>query len=383
MTPQPNAVKYRGIAAALLAPILRGELGPGARLPTRERLIRQHRTTSVTIQKALDLLAASGWVRADGRRGTFVNERPPRAHYALAFPWPRHQDTSQFYRALRQEADQLRTPQRRISCFYEIGGHTDIEDYQRLAGLVESHRLAGVIFVSQPTAMEGLPLLEEPGVPRVVIGAPAGRFPVPCVLLDGAAFYERAFDRIAAAGRRRVAVITLAHEGSARRVWERMHARAAARGLQLERRWVHGAPAMAPEWAQHATEMLFQPRGLSRPDALLIQDDNLVPEATAGLRAAGVRVAAGEGGPSTGLLVIAHTNFPYPTPATVPVTRLGFDISQLLALALDRLDEQRRGETPPAATLLPALWETEHPGRRAPAKPAAARSNALIQGVLA
>lgn len=59
------------------------------------------------------------------------------------------------------------------------------------------------------------------------------------------------------------------------------------------------------------------------------------------------------------MVVIAHTNFPYPTPAAVPVVRLGFAIDDLLATCFARLEQQRRGETAPALTLLPAMFENE------------------------
>jgi len=352
MKSRANRMIYRRIAAELRTEILNGQLPPGTRMPTREALIRQFDTTSVTIQKAFDLLADQGWVRAEGRRGTFVSEKMPNRCYALAFPWPRQIDTSQFYRALWQQAEQLSMPQRQITCFYEIGSRTDTEDYLRLAGLVRSHRLAGVIFAGNPVDVEGLPVLEEPGVARVTIVAPKAPLPVPFVGPDVAAFCGKALDALAAAGRRRVAVITLAHAGDSGPWLNQLFEFAAARGLQIQRAWVQAAPLLAPQWAQHAAEVLFQAGTNVRPDALLITDDNLVPAATAGICAAGVRVPED-------VRVIAHTNFPYPTPAAVSVTRLGFDISRLLELCIERIDQQRRGEIPPAHTALPAIFEKE------------------------
>jgi DNA-binding LacI/PurR family transcriptional regulator len=86
-----------------------------------------------------------------------------------------------------------------------------------------------------------------------------------------------------------------------------------------------------------------------RPDGLVITDDNLVPELTAGLAESGV----------ADLAVVAHTNFPYPTPSAVPVTRLGYDVAKLVTMSMEYVEQQRRGETPPARTLVPAVWEGE------------------------
>jgi hypothetical protein len=59
------------------------------------------------------------------------------------------------------------------------------------------------------------------------------------------------------------------------------------------------------------------------------------------------------------LAVVAHTNFPHPTPSAVPVARLGYDVAKLVMTCMERIDQQRRGEKPPALTLVPALWEGE------------------------
>jgi len=356
--PRGGPDKYRAMALKLRRRILCGEFPPGTRLPTRVKLCATLRTNAVTLQKAINLLINQGLIRADGARGTFVAD-PVLApqHYALAFPWSRQEDTCQFFRALQQQAEQLTTPHRQITCFHEISGHTDTEDYLRLAGLVRSHRLAGIIFASIPFLVEGLPVLEEPGVPRVMISEPTMRFPVPSVYPDLDGFSARALDAFAAAGRRRVAVITLAQAGDTDARFDKLVDLAAARGLQIQRPWLQAARLDSPYWARHAAELLFQADPTRRPDALLITDDNLVPAATAGVHAAGARAPED-------VLVIAHTNFPYPTPAAVPVTRLGFDISHLLELCVERIDQQRRGEMPAASVLLPVVAEEECAGLR-------------------
>jgi hypothetical protein len=55
--------------------------------------------------------------------------------------------------------------------------------------------------------------------------------------------------------------------------------------------------------------------------------------------------------------VVAIANFPNLVPAAVPVTRIGFDIPALLDLLVERLEQVRRGETPPENTLVPAVVE--------------------------
>jgi GntR family transcriptional regulator len=67
----------RQIAADLRDAILRGQLGPGAVLPSESDLIRQYGTSKSTASKAIALLQSEGLVTTTFGRGTFVRSRPP------------------------------------------------------------------------------------------------------------------------------------------------------------------------------------------------------------------------------------------------------------------------------------------------------------------
>ena len=355
--PRGSPIKYVGILNDLRRRILTGELTVNERLPTHAELAAHLRTTTVTVKKALDVLAEEGLVRAEGSRGTFVaDQRPTRAHYALTFPWGRLDRSSRFYEALHLEAEKLQSPECQVSVFHEIDGPNDTEDYRRLMDLIRSHRLAGVIFAARPHRLWNYPVLTEPGIPRVVIAAHRVEPEIPTVYPDMEGFLPRAFERLAALGRKRVAVLVLATNEAASEV-ARIQSLAKPRGLRVEPHWVQAVSAGDYSWARQAVRLLFHGSAAARPDALVIADDNLVPETTAGLRAAGVRVAdCGERRRPNDVLVLVHTNFPYPTSTEVPVLRLGFNILPLLGLCMERLEQQRRGETPPAHTALPPLW---------------------------
>jgi GntR family transcriptional regulator len=67
----------RRIADELRAAILRGELQPGARLPSERELARMHGTARNTAREAVAILQADGLVEAQHGRGAFVRRRPP------------------------------------------------------------------------------------------------------------------------------------------------------------------------------------------------------------------------------------------------------------------------------------------------------------------
>ena len=123
---------------------------------------------------------------------------PHRSQYGLIFAF-KQSDLSQFYRALHNEAMRFDPTGRRFSVFFDINGRTDTEDYQRLTDFIRSHRLAGLIFAQALHELTGLPLLEEPGIPRVAIASGAARPDIPVVGPGFHSFVPKALDYFASA----------------------------------------------------------------------------------------------------------------------------------------------------------------------------------------
>lgn len=73
---------YRGIAQE----ILQGRLTPGTRLPSRRALSRHLKVSGQTADAAFDLLKAEGFVRAEPRRGLFVEKLTPLPRLPLSKP---------------------------------------------------------------------------------------------------------------------------------------------------------------------------------------------------------------------------------------------------------------------------------------------------------
>jgi hypothetical protein len=86
---------------------------------------------------------------------------------------------------------------------------------------------------------------------------------------------------------------------------------------------------------------------------LFVVDDNLVESATAGLIAADVKV------PSD-LHVVAHCNFPWPSPSVLPVKRLGYDIRECLQACIDAIDRQCNGDRDVRPITVPARFEEDN-----------------------
>jgi DNA-binding LacI/PurR family transcriptional regulator len=115
--------------------------------------------------------------------------------------------------------------------------------------------------------------------------------------------------------------------------------------------WVQRLAATHPEHARECAHLMFNANQDERPDALMIRDDNLVEHTILGLLDAGIRVPQD-------LEIVAHCNFPPPTPSVVPLTRLGFDTRRILTTAMSTLDRLRRGKVG-RSTLIPAEFESD------------------------
>ncbi|MEO3925872.1 GntR family transcriptional regulator [Micromonosporaceae bacterium B7E4] len=68
---------YRQIADHLRAAVERGDLEPGAQLPSETQLVGDYRVSRVTARRALGVLVTEGLVVSEHGRGWFVRRQPP------------------------------------------------------------------------------------------------------------------------------------------------------------------------------------------------------------------------------------------------------------------------------------------------------------------
>ena len=345
-----TSVKAGRVLDELRQQIVEGRFPPGSQLPKRGDLESYFQVSPLTLQKAVSGLISDGFIYAKTGQGTFVVDEPPHlSRYGLVFPSePGMAETwNNFYAAMNNEAMAIqRSKPGRLSMYFGLEDPARYGHRDRLIADVKAQRLAGLIFVSPPFNFVGTPLLDAPGMARAS-GAPF--LDLPSVRLDNTSMMDKTMRYLASRGRRRIAVISGHVAGLSCPDF-----RTALGAWQMETRpfWQQAVHPNFPHWAKNVVELLFQPGQAERPDGLIITDDNLVPHATAGLLAAGVRVPEE-------VDVVGHCNFPWPTPSVVPAKRIGFDARQVLKAFIDLIDIQRRGEVPPAVTDVAAVTDDE------------------------
>jgi len=338
-----HSLKQTAIVEGLRRRIIAGEFAVGSKLPTVGELEKTFDASRVTVQRAVGYLCSSGYLFTRAREGIYVSPNPPHlCNFGLLIPQQPHQ---QFFIALQQEAlrisdgpERLDGMSRRVTVFHEVPCRAeDVAGAHRaLIEEVEAHRMAGLIFAMPAPRFGGTPVLADWSLPHVVIGAMPD---VPGVSIEG--FMQMAIDHLLARGRRRIAVIVSAESSR-----EAAFADVDWRGLSLDERWVQGVSLNAPHWAGPLVRLLLSSGG-TRPDGLIIADDNFVPAASAGIQAARVRVPED-------LDVVAHANFPYLTPCSVPAVRIGYDAKRILNTCIDLIVQQRKGLQVPKVTHIPA-----------------------------
>jgi DNA-binding LacI/PurR family transcriptional regulator len=350
-----SALKKDSIVDHIRCLILDSTLSPGSRLPTRNELERDFQVSRDTVQRAIDRLVEEEFVRANGRRGTFVSDNPPHlSRYALVFrehSKETNRTWTHFETAILREALLLQqTEARQLVVFRDVGANADGIDYQKLVQEVKVNRFAGLIFTFDTSNLVNTPLLNQAGMPRVSISVSESGHPMPVVDIDMMSFMERALDYFQHQGRKKVAVVSRQCANAAENQF--VVAEAKKRGLLIQPYWMQTVNVDTAAAAYQCCHLLMNPNQLERPDALIIDDDNLVESATQGLIAAGVKIPAD-------VEVVAHGNFPWLTPSQMPVKRLGFNVNQILTACLESIDRQRRGQSVEPVTKVKARFENE------------------------
>ena len=163
-------------------------------------------------------------------------------------------------------------------------------------------------------------------------------------------FFDRALDYLASRNRRRIAILRA--PGSIGVEEAQMKLLLATHNMVCPSCWNILFSLDVSEAAQNIMRLMMRPGQVDRPDGLVITDDNLVDDTIAGLVAEGIKVP-------DELEVVAHCNFPWPPLKTLPIKRLGLDVTSLLRRGIALIDHKRAGHRIPSVVHIDAVWEAD------------------------
>lgn len=345
-----GAAKRHRIAQSLRKAIVTGKYQPGQQLPTRVILEQRFKVSPETLQRSFDELKEDGFLRAQRRGGTFVVDYPPHLHrYALALGSHRTDSGfTQFFVELANQAQVYHTHGvDSVPVFY---GVADVQENPGITDLkkdMEHYRLAGVIYCGYiPERFKSFKL------PQVLISAhlDEGEPTAPLLALSHEHYVQKAVRYFVEKGCKRLGVISVV--GWQRKAEPYLMKVCREAGIALEERFFQMVSLGETFTARRITQLLMHPDQTSRPDALLIADDNIIKHVDAGLRDVGVNV------PSD-LTIVAHANFPTKLVSDLPMRRLGYDTREVIASGIAMINEMRDQQAKPRVCPIEPYFEDE------------------------
>ena len=349
--------KYRFIAEEIRRGIASGHWKPGDRLPTQAELRQRYQTTIATVQKAMEELQQGNFAMACGKSGTFVTEQPPNLfHYAVVFPVA-FVDPSNWDTLWASFVAQQRELEARFHCrllfYYLDEGNSESQEYRHLAADAESGRLAGAIFPFLPSEYLLAPLIAA-GIPCVAVTRDRLE-KTSTVWVDYGSFFLRAFDRLLADGRKRIAV--LCEVRMPRDYIAALCRYAEEKGAPIPPAFLLGyrlEPLSLP-WLDGLLELLLRGDESERPDGLILANENFRDHLLHVLQQKKLV-------PGKDVGIVLHTNFPSAISNPFPIHRIGFRVDEIVGACLNVLAEYRKTGAVDHSTLVPVF--EEKPSRR-------------------
>lgn len=352
--------------------IVSGQLALGATLTSRQ-LQQEFQTGAAIVQAAVHTLVADGFLLTSDRAHTSVSLTPPHlSTYGVVFNCPSplaYPANGTFDSVLAHECAALQhAGSMRLKLYFDVTGHTDQAEYQRLLADVHAQRLAGIFYANMYHSL-ALSLVPRP-LPTVLCLHEREASDAAHITLNHRSFFERALDRLAAHGRSRVAIIRMAdydYVDPSVADWEPM---VRSRGMTTYPHWVFastGIPSdmyvprrrLIPHIAT-ATYLLLNSRG-ECPDSIIVHDDIFLESVIDGIHQSNLRIGQD-------IEVISHCNYPLARPDQVPVIRLGYCMRAVLRQAFRLIDLQRMKspllpDEAIQAVFADETWEHGHPDR--------------------
>lgn len=340
--------RFQEISTELKRKIIGGKWGPELRIPTRRQLCAKYDASPITVQNIIDQFVDDGFLRSEGRNGTYVVKNPPHmVNVALVFAGDIAYN--RYWSAVSTVAKEERTDGLRIIQYLNVkyNGWTDEPDQTALVGDVLRKKLMGIFFTSAPHLVNRTPIVTEPGLPRCALMSPEGFPEMSQISHDGFSFQEKALGYLKSKNRKRIAVI--GYSEISKLDWLD---KIKKYGFDSGPHWIQGLSIIDTLPGCNLARLLFRGDRNERPDGLVITDDNLVESVTKGIAESGISVPKE-------LDVIAHCNFPCIPPSSVPVVSLGYDAREVLELGISFLRAMKNEGAPPARASVKAVFEDE------------------------
>jgi DNA-binding LacI/PurR family transcriptional regulator len=235
----------------------------------------------------------------------------------------------------------------RFEPYYCVRADDPGPDLARLCHDAAEHRLAGIFYANTPPA---LPAVRRLHVPCVAVTAFDLDW-LTTITIDQEDFLRKSVDWLAKRGCHRIGLLAVPTYDET--LLPAFREQVAASGMSYAERWLQLCNQSYPHWAANITELLFSTSSKTRPDGLIIADDNLTADACRGLSAAGLE-------PGRHVHVVSHANFPAANqPGNSGVQRIGYDNTMILRQVLDCISNKTHPRKNPSRIVIAACLESD------------------------
>lgn len=344
--------KRREIIKALTDKIVSGEWPLGGKIPNRLAIEKTFSASSVTVQRAMELLSADGFLEPRGRNGTFVSKTPPYLHnYAIVFYGSPKRNWSAYLESIALEAGKLKLGAGcRIKFYYDINGDPRARDYGRLINDIRAQRLAGIFFASNPYEVAGTPIIDEGDIPRVAITNSKADNKFINVLLDNDSVGEMGVKYLMERGCRKIGLFMTTQQ--ANHLLPHFRKTLAGGKCVCRDEWIQSVNISSAWSAVNVVKLLFKLDKKDIPDGIYIADDNLTAHVIEGIKASNRSI-------SRDIVLSSHSNFPATFDHPDSVKLFGFNINQVLRESLNLIDMRNRGMRTPSHICIRACSEED------------------------
>jgi len=344
--------KRRGILRAITGKIVSGEWPLGQKIPNRISIEKTFNASSVTVQRAMEILTADGFLEPRGRSGTFVSETPPFLHnYGIVFYGQPKKNWSAFLESVASEAGKLKLDSRiKLKFYHDINGDPRAKDYGRLINDIRAHRLAGIFFTTNPYQVAGTPITDEGDLPRTVITNSKGGGKFTNIVLDGHSVVEMGLGYLVGRGCRKIGLFASAQQ--AREFVPVFKKFVSGKHCEFRDEWIQSANTNSAWSAVNVVRLMMKLDRKDRPDGIYIADDNLTAHVIEGLESSGVNIP-------DDIVVSSHSNFPATFRHPESIKLFGFNIRNVLKEALNLMEMKNSGQKIPASIFIRACSDDE------------------------
>lgn len=323
-------------------------------IPTYDQMEVQFSVSRVTVMEAIMRLKADGFLISGGPRGVFVADVLPHIHnIGLVFKDDPESPASWSlfsHYVLQATRSVMKDRPGKIITYHGVRNSTSNEGYPLLLADLKAHRLGNLLLVHTGGALMKTAVMDQKNIARVMIAATQPVPNVPSIYIDPLDFINKSLSHLKQQNVKRVALLVGGDGDPSHASFTAWRERIAAHGMTTRDRWIQFVSLGHKRWANNITQAVLSAPAELRPDGLIITDDHYVEYATAGVQASQLIS-------SSPLHVIAYSNFPWPTPAAVKVTRMGLDLPALVRQSFKLLDDQREGQACPPAIRLPVITQ--------------------------